>query len=357
MSKEYVIAVLPGDGIGPEVMAEAKKVLARTGELFGFSLKMTEALTGGAAIDATGTPLPPETLALCKASQAVLFGSVGGAKWDNLPPEKRPEIGGLLALRKALDLYANLRPVRSWPGLEGFCPLAAATVSQGFDILTIRELSSDVYFGKPKERDANHGMDTMVYYRDEVVRIARIGFESARNRKKKVISVDKANVLYTSMFWRDIVKEVAAEYPDVELEHMYVDNAAMQLVLKPGRFDVILTANLFGDILSDEAAAIAGSLGMLPSASIGSTVHLYEPAGGSAPDIAGKGIANPIAQILSSAMMLEYSFENLPASAAIWNAVAKVLGDGLRTGDIAGKDGKPVSTSAMGDAICAALRK
>lgn len=355
MSKNYKLAVLPGDGIGPEVMVEALKVLKRTSELFGFTFSCTEALVGGAAIDATGTPLPPATLELGLKSDAILFGSVGGAKWDDLPPEKRPEIGGLLAIRKALSLFANLRPVKSWPGLESFCPLSASTIAKGFDILTVRELSGGVYFGQPKSRNASCGLDTMVYHRDEVERIARKSFQIAMLRKGKIASIDKANVLYSSMLWRDIVKEIAKEFPAVEVEHMYVDNAAMQIILNPSRFDVILTTNLFGDILSDEAAAIAGSLGMLPSASLGQTVHLYEPAGGSAPDIAGKGIANPIAQILSAAMMLDYSFNEQKAAKAIWDAVEKVLAGGMRTGDICGKGDKPVSTSAMGDAITSAL--
>jgi 3-isopropylmalate dehydrogenase len=355
VAKNYKIAVLPGDGIGPEVMDQARRVLGKVSDIYGFTLEMTDGLIGGAAYDASGDPLPQQTIDLCKASDAVFLGSVGGPKWDNLPPEKRPELGGLLKIRKSLDLFANLRPVKTWPGLEQFCPLAEATAKKGYDIMTVRELSSGIYFSQPKERTEDYGLDTMIYRRNEVDRIVRKAFEIAGGRSGKVTSVDKANVLYSSILWREVTKEIAADYKNITLEHMYVDNAAMQLILKPSQFDVIVTTNLFGDILSDEAAALAGSLGMLPSASLGTSVHLYEPAGGSAPDIAGKGIANPIAQILSGAMMLDYSFSESAAAKAIWTAVEAALNSGLRTGDIAA--GSPsVGTVAMTDAIIANLK-
>lgn len=350
--KNYNIAVLPGDGIGPEVMDEALKVLDAAAAKFGFTLNYKNGLIGGAAIDATGTPLPDETKELCSNSDAVLLGSVGGPKWDTLPPEQRPELGGLLAIRKHLGLFANLRPVKSWPGLEQFCPLAERTVKKGFDILTVRELSSGIYFGQPKERNETQGLDTMIYKKDEVERIAKVAFAAAKNRGKKLTSIDKANVLYSSMTWRETVEGMREDYSDIELNHLYVDNAAMQFILNPSQFDVIVAGNLFGDILSDEAAALAGSLGMLPSASLGEGTGLYEPAGGSAPDIAGKGIANPIAQILSGAMMLEHSLGELEASKAITEAVNAAMASGLRTGDIAG-DVTPCSTKEMGAAILA----
>ena len=355
MAKNYKVAVLAGDGIGPEVLEQARRVLVRAGEIYGFTFTMTEALVGGAAIDATGDPLPEQTLDLCHNSEAVFFGSVGGPKWDNLPPEKRPELGGLLKIRKALKLFANLRPVKCWPGLEHFCPLSEATAKKGYDIMTLRELSSGIYFGQPKERTSEYGLDTMIYRREEVERIFRKACEIAAGRSGRVTSVDKANVLYSSILWREVVKELATEYPKVAVEHMYVDNAAMQLILKPSQFDVIVTTNLFGDILSDEAAALAGSLGMLPSASLGEKVHLYEPAGGSAPDIAGKGVANPIAQILSGAMMLDYSFNEAKAAGAIWKAVEAALATGARTGDIAA-GGPSVGTVQMTEAILAQLK-
>jgi 3-isopropylmalate dehydrogenase len=347
------IAVLPGDGIGPEVMAESLRVLDSAGERYGFSLEKREALIGGVAIDETGTPLPEKTLQLCRESDAVLLGSVGGPKWDRLPPDKRPELGGLLAIRKALKLYANLRPVKLFPALVPSCPVRLAP-GASIDLLTVRELSSGIYFGQPKELSGEKGIDTMVYESSTVRKIVQVAFEAARRRKNKLTSVDKANVLSSSMLWRQVVEEMALDYPDVELDHMYVDNAAMQMILNPGRFDVIVTGNLFGDILSDESAALGGSLGMLPSASLGETVHLYEPSGGSAPDIAGKGIANPIAQILSGAMMLEYSFGMVEAARAIEAAVGKALDSGARTGDIASGE-KSITTAEMADQIITAL--
>ncbi len=351
----YDVAVLAGDHIGPEVMAEAIKVLDAVSASEGFTLNYTEALIGGAAIDATGKPLPDETRELCAASGAVFLGSVGGPEWDHLPPEGRPEVGGLLATRKALELYANLRPVKLYPELVSGCPLNFRGKEPSVDILTVRELTGGVYFGEPKQLSDEEGLDTMVYRKWEVERILKAGFEAARNRGKKVCSVDKANVLRSSMLWRKTAVEYGEANSDVELSHMYVDNAAMQLILNPGQFDVIVTGNLFGDILSDESAALAGSLGMLPSASLGANVNLFEPSGGSAPDIAGKGIANPLAQILSGAMMLEYSFGEVKAATRIYSAVEKAVADGFRTGDIAAPGEKTVGTVEMGEAVCERL--
>ena len=352
---QYKIAVLSGDGIGPEVMAEALKVLQAVCGKRGLDFDLREGLIGGIAIDTHGTALPDETLALCRDSDAVLLGSIGGPKWDLLPPEKRPELGGLLAIRKSLKLFANIRPVKIYKEVKDLCPLAPSQAEQGIDILTVRELSGGIYFGKPKKVDSHTGMDTMIYSDEEVEKIARVGFEAAMNRRKKLTSVDKANVLHTSILWRRTVERVAMEYPEVTVNHMYVDNAAMQLILDPSQFDVILTGNLFGDILSDESAALAGSLGMLPSASLGEGIHLFEPSGGSAPDIAGKGIANPLAQILSAAMMLEYSFKEKGAAEDIYTAVEKVIASGLRTADLVRGKGLAVSTSEMGDAVAAAV--
>ncbi len=352
---QYKVAVLSGDGIGPEVMAEALKVLRAVCGKRGLDFDLREGLIGGIAIDTHGTALPDDTLALCKDSDAVLLGSIGGPKWDLLPPEKRPELGGLLAIRKSLKLFANIRPVKIYKEVKDLCPLAPSQVEQGIDILTVRELSGGIYFGKPKKVDSRSGMDTMIYSAEEVEKIARVGFEAAMNRRKKLTSVDKANVLHTSILWRRTVERVAQEYPEVTVNHMYVDNAAMQLILDPSQFDVILTGNLFGDILSDESAALAGSLGMLPSASLGEGIHLFEPSGGSAPDIAGKGIANPLAQILSAAMMLEYSFKEKGAAEDIYTAVEKVIASGLRTADLVRGKSHAVSTSEMGDAVAAAV--
>ena len=347
----YDIAVLAGDYIGPEVMREALKVLDAVGKSEGIGFNYTKALIGGAAIDATGKPLPEETLQLCKKSDAVLLGSVGGPQWDHLPPENRPELGGLLAARKALELFANLRPVKLYPELLSGCPLDFHGDAPTLDILTVRELTGGVYFGEPKSLSDYQGIDTMIYHENEVRRILKVGFEAAANRKKKLCSVDKANVLHSSMLWRKTAQKMAPDYPEIHLSHMYVDNAAMQLILNPSQFDVIVTGNLFGDILSDESAALAGSLGMLPSASLGSLVHLFEPSGGSAPDIAGKAIANPLAQILSAAMMLEHSFAEMKAAKRIHKAVEQALRDGCRTRDIALPGKEAMGTMAMGDAV------
>ncbi|HCZ05965.1 MAG: 3-isopropylmalate dehydrogenase [Thermotogota bacterium] len=350
----YRIAVLPGDGIGPEVMREALKVLDVVEESTGVKFERVFGHIGGEAYDKFQTPFPEETRKICDECDAVLLGSVGGKKWDSLPPQLRPEIGGLLALRKFLNLYANLRPIKVYPSLAEVSPLKNSLLKEGVDLITVRELSSGIYYGQPRSLENDKGIDTMVYERNTVERIARTAFELARTRKKKVTSVDKANVLYSSMLWRRVVEDVGKEYPDVTLEHMYVDNAAMQLILNPSQFDVILTTNMFGDILSDESAALAGSLGMLPSASFGDK-HLYEPAGGSAPDIAGKNMANPIAQILSLAMMLEHSFHMTETARKIEKAVEIVIDKGYRTRDIAGSSHQIISTSQMGDAICQTL--
>ncbi|XOF33927.1 MAG: 3-isopropylmalate dehydrogenase [Candidatus Electrothrix sp. YB6] len=358
MSKK--IAVLAGDGIGPEVMAEAVKVLHAVQQKFGFQLEYEAADVGGIAIDNHGHALPQSTLDICASSDAILFGSVGGPKWENLPPAEQPERAALLPLRKHFDLFCNLRPARVFKSLAASCPLRPDIVGNGFDVLVVRELTSGIYFGTPKGREGEgadeFAFDTMVYKRSEIERIARMAFEAARVRKKKVTSVDKANVLTTMVFWREVVMEVAADYPDVELNHIYVDNATMQLVRWPQQFDVMLCGNMFGDIISDEAAMLTGSMGMLASASLNSdNFGLFEPAGGSAPDIAGKGIANPIAQILSAAMMLRYSLQQDAAATAIENAVAAALEKGIMTADIATGGCTPVNTREMGDAVVAAL--
>ncbi len=354
------IAVLAGDGIGPEVMAEAIKVLAAVQRKFGVGLSFTHADVGGCAIDRHGEALPPATLALCEASDAILFGSVGGPKWESLPPAQQPERAALLPLRKHFDLFCNLRPARVFKSLTAACPLRADIVRDGFDVLCVRELTSDIYFGQPKGREGEgleeRAFDTMVYNRFEIQRIARMAFEAARLRRRIVTSVDKANVLTTMVLWREVVMEVAKEYPDVQLNHIYVDNATMQLVRDPHQFDVMLCGNMFGDIISDEAAMLTGSMGLLASASINKDrFGLFEPAGGSAPDIAGKGVANPIAQILSAAMMLRYSFGLDEAAAAIDRAVETTLEKGVCTADIAVDRSLAVGTAAMGDAIVAAL--
>ncbi|MDX1961419.1 MAG: 3-isopropylmalate dehydrogenase [Leptospiraceae bacterium] len=350
------VAVLSGDGIGPEVMKVALSVLKKAlgSKVKDFSFE--ESLVGGAAIDQTGGPLPKETLTLCENSQAILFGSVGGPKWETLPPEIQPERGALLPLRKHFDLFANLRPAIIYPELVNASPIKKEIIGSGLDILILRELTSGIYFGKPKGREGNgeeeFAYDTMRYSRREIKRIAKVAFESARKRNKKVTSIDKANVLTTSVFWREVVLEVHKEYPDVSLNHLYVDNAAMQLVVKPNQFDVVLCENMFGDILSDEASMITGSIGMLPSASLNEKgFGLYEPSGGSAPDIAGQGVANPIAQILSAALMLRYSFSLEAEATKIETAIRNVIKKGLRTRDIAEKDAKIVGTSEMGATI------
>lgn len=351
------VAVLAGDGIGPEVTAEAVKVLKAAGGDFEFK----EALFGGVAYDATGNPLPPETLELCQESAAVLMGAVGGPKWDKVEPVTlRPEIGGLLPLRSKLGLFANLRPAKTLSALKDASPLKAGR--NEMDLMVVRELTGGIYFGQPRERSkrGDRAIDTCVYERYEVKRIARRGFETAMQRGKKLCSVDKANVLETSRLWRETVTEMWDEYPQVHLTHMLVDNCAMQLVRDPGQFDVIVTENMFGDILSDEASMITGSLGLLPSASLGAEKEgqvfgLYEPIHGSAPDIAGTGKANPLAAILSAAMMVKYSFGDDAMAAKIEGAVDAVLDSGLRTADIF-EDGKQlVGTVEMGDAVCRAL--
>ncbi len=357
---KHNIAVLAGDGIGPEVMQEAIKVLGVAQEKFGFELSYAHHDVGGAAIDNHGSPLPQSTLEACEAADAILFGSVGGPKWENLPPEQQPERGALLPLRSHFELFCNLRPARIYNGLEQFSPLRADISDKGFDVVCVRELTGDVYFGQPKGRKGEgadeEGFDMMRYSRKEVERIARIAFEAARGRRSKVTSVDKANVLATSVLWREVVLEVAKDYPDVELEHIYIDNCTMQLLVRPNSFDILLCGNLFGDIISDECAMLTGSMGMLPSASLNaSNFGLYEPAGGSAPDIAGKGIANPIAQILSAAMMLRYSLKQEAAAKAIEDAVQTVLAEGYATGDLhQPSNPHPVQgTAQMGDLIAA----
>ena len=353
--KKFSIALLPGDGIGPEVLAEARKVLDQIACRFALQLDYRPAWIGGAAIERTGCPLPAATWEICRSADAVLLGAVGGPQWDHLEPDRRPELGGLLALRRRLGLYANLRPVRFYPELREASPLTWRETTAATDLLVVRELSSGIYFGQPHGLTEDEAFDTMRYRRSEIERIAHSAFQAASSRRRQVTSVDKANVLATSMLWRRIVTEVATGYPEIVLRHMYVDNAAMQLVLAPSQFDVILTENLFGDILSDESAALAGSLGLLPSASFGAAVHLYEPAGGSAPDIAGRQIANPLAQILSAALLLEHSLFQPEAAAAIRLAVSRAIAAGYRTADIAPPGTPAVSTAVMGDAVVAAL--
>ncbi|MBI1756357.1 MAG: 3-isopropylmalate dehydrogenase [Fimbriimonas ginsengisoli] len=352
----YKIAVLPGDGIGPEVVAEALKVLKAVGAPSEFE----HALVGGSAYDATGNPLPPATLELCRQADAVLLGAVGGPKWDRLEPvELRPEVGALLPLRAELNLYANVRPAHTFHALVNASPLKGKNGL--IDLVVMRELTGGIYFGKPRERreGGTQAVDTCVYSRFEIERIAHRGFEIARQRRSKMVSVDKANVLETSRLWRETVTALGTDYPDVELSHMLVDNCAMQLVRDPRQFDVILTENMFGDILSDEAAVITGSLGLLPSASLsdardGRVFGLYEPIHGSAPDIAGQGKANPLAAILSAAMMMRFSFGDAQSADRIERAVERALNDGLRTADIAGH-GPTISTTQMGDAVAARL--
>jgi len=364
----FRIAVLSGDGIGPEIVSQAVKVLDAAASQFSLTLEFTEALVGGIAYDSTGHPLPPETLSLCARSDAVLLGAVGGPKWDSVqPPSMRPEVGALLPLRRELGLFANLRPARLFPSLASVSSLRADIVGAGLDILVVRELTGGIYFGQPKGRseDGITATDTCVYSIREIERIAIVGFEAARRRSKRLCSVDKANVLETSRLWREVVIEVANRYPDVQLSHMLVDNCAMQLVRNPGQFDVIVTENMFGDILSDEASMLTGSLGMLPSASLGSSktadgagiFGLYEPIHGSAPDISGKDIANPLATILSGAMLFRHSLGAESPAAAIEAAVSSVLEHGYRTADIAGKNEPVVGTEEMGAKVLAALSR
>jgi 3-isopropylmalate dehydrogenase len=356
----YKIAVLPGDGIGPEVMAQAIKVLDKVQQQFGFELQLTYADVGGAGIDNQGEALPAGTLTLCEQSDAILFGSVGGPKWVNLPADQQPERASLLPLRKHFGLFCNMRPARLLPSLAAASPLRADISGRGFDILCIRELTGGIYFGEKGrggEGEQEFAFDTQKYSRAEISRIAKIAFESALKRSKKVTSIDKANVLASSILWREVVTEVAQDYPTVELEYLYVDNAAMQLVKDPSQFDVLLCDNLFGDILSDECAMITGSMGLLPSASLNQhQFGLYEPAGGSAPDIAGQNVANPIAQILSAALMLRYSLNQPKAADAIDEAVKQVIGQGIVTQDIS-QNAEHYSTSVVGDAIANQISK
>lgn len=348
------IAVIPGDGIGPEVVKQAIVVLEAVAQKFGHRFEFQEVLMGGAALDAVGVPLPDETLEVCLKSDAVLLGAVGGPKWDDLSGHLRPE-AGLLGIRKGLNLFANLRPAKVFPQLKSASTLKEEVLGEGLDILVVRELTGDVYFGDKGRAEIPGGQkawDTAVYSTHEVERVAHVAFKIARGRRRKVTSVDKANVLESSRLWREVVSRVGQQYPDVELNHMYVDNAAMQLIRNPSQFDVILTTNMFGDILSDEAAMLTGSLGMLPSASLGEgKLGLYEPVHGSAPDIAGQDKANPIATIMSAAMMLRYSFGLEQEAQAVEDAVSRVLEQGYRTADIATPGAIVVGTREMGHLI------
>ena len=357
MNKQVLL--INGDGIGPEVLAQAYAVLEAANQKFSLGLSYDTALLGGAAVDATGLPLPESTLTKARASGAALFGALGGPKWDQLPAELRPE-KGLLGLRSQLGLFGNLRPAMLYPQLAAASSLKPELVA-GLDILIVRELTGGIYFGEPRgitelPDGRKEGFNTDRYSSDEIERIGRMAFELAQKRSKKLCSIDKANVLEVTVLWREIMQQLSADYPDVELSHLYVDNAAMQLVRQPKQFDVLVTGNLFGDILSDEAAMLTGSIGMLPSASLNAGgFGLYEPCHGSAPDIAGQGIANPLAAILSAAMMLRYSFSEFAAAAAIEAAVGRVLDSGLRTADIAAPGEQAVDTEAMGAAVVAAL--
>lgn len=370
MSRTHRIAVLAGDGIGPEVMTDALRVLDAVETKFGFTTERNVQLVGGAALDATNneTPLPAETISACENSDGILFGSVGGPKWENLPPDIQPERGALLPLRKHFGLFANLRPGVCLPSLTHASPVKNELIPNGFDVLCVRELTGGVYFGSPKGREERDGetvaFDTMIYKRSEIDRILRVAFTAAMGRDKRLVSVDKANVLASSVLWREVANDVAKDYPEVQLSHLYVDNAAMQLCRRPDSFDVLVTENLFGDILSDEMAMISGSLGMLPSASLGGKKEgtelyfgMYEPSGGSAPDIAGQGIANPIAQILSVAMLLRFSLGENEAAEVIEKAVSAAIDNNFRTGDIAtgAASEKKVGTTEMTDAILAGV--
>jgi len=356
MGKMYKIGIIKGDGIGPEIIDEAINVLDAVASKFGFDVDYEEFLLGGAAIDATGVPLPPETIAGVTKVDAVLFGAIGGPKWDNLERHLRPE-SGLLGLRKEMGTFANLRPAIVYDELINASTLKPNVV-KGVDIMVVRELTGGIYFGEPREYGKDRAYNTMVYSRDEIKRIGKVAFDIAMKRDKRVCSVDKANVLEVSQLWREIMEEIAKDYPEVELTHMYVDNAAMQLIKDPKQFDVMVTGNIFGDILSDAASMLSGSIGLLPSASTGSKVGLYEPIHGSAPDIAGQGIANPIATIASAAMMLRYELNESEAADAIEVAIKKALSDGYRTGDISAFDAKEVvSCSEMGSIIANNISK
>jgi len=354
--KSYKIALIKGDGIGPEIVDEAVKVLDAVASYCGFSFQYDELLMGGCAYDITGDPLPQETVSGSLNADAVLFGAIGGEKWDGLPREKRPE-SGLLRFRKELGVYANLRPAVVYDELANASSLKPDVV-RGVDLMVVRELIGGIYFGEPKGRDDEKGWNTMVYSRDEIVRIAHQAFKIAMTRNKRVCSIDKANVLDVSQLWRETVIEVSKEYPEVELTHMYVDNAAMQLIRDPKQFDVMLTGNIFGDILSDEASMLSGSIGLLPSASIGAKIGVYEPIHGSAPDIAGQGIANPIATISSASMMLRYALDEQVAADKIDAAIKRALSEGYRTQDLAQFDAKEIcSTSEMGSIIANYIEK
>ena len=359
----YKIAVLPGDGIGPEVTTEAQKALLAIAARFGHSFEFTEGLVGGASLDATGTPMTDETMALCQSSDAILFGAAGGPKWDNAATDVRPE-QALFRLRKGLNLYANLRPVRSYPMLLDKSPLRPEVVS-GSDIIFVRELTGGLYFGQPKKRwetpEGRRAVDSEDYSEHEIARVVRVACELARQRRRKVMSVDKFNALISSRLWRQVATEVAAEYPDVEVSHMLADTFSMQLMIRPTQFDVVVTTNMFGDIFTDEAAVLAGTMGLLPSASLsglptGKTLGLYEPIHGSAPDIAGKGIANPLAAILSSALLLRYSLGLDAEARVIEGAVMSVLEGGYRTADIVSGDDRPTSTQEMGMQVVDGIR-
>ncbi len=354
---DFHIVVLAGDGIGPEIVAETQKVLNQVGRKYGHQFNYEPQDAGGIAIDRHGSPLPDATLRACQAAQAVLKGPMGGPQWDKIENAKRPE-AGILGLRKGLDLYANLRPVKLIPALQDASTLKREVI-EGVDMLIVRELISGIYFGEPRgifgQGKGRYGLNTEVYHTHEVDRIVRLAFDLARLRRKKVTSVDKFNVLESSRLWHDVAEEVSKGFPDVAFEHQIVDNAAMQLIRNPKQFDVMVTTNMFGDILSDEASMLTGSLGMLPSASLGGKVGLYEPSHGSAPDLTGTGKANPLATILSAGMMLQYSFKLLDESKAVERAVEKVLNDGVRTADLAGKGAKAVSCREMGDAVVQAL--
>ena len=349
---EARIVVLPGDGVGPEVTREAVACLQAVAGAFGHRFSFREALIGGAAVDACGDPLPEDTLALCRTADAVLLGAVGGPAWDKHPRGQRPE-SGLLRLRQGLGLYANLRPVTVHPALEDASPVRPEIV-RGTDMMIVRELSGGLYFGEPRSFSPERAVNTLPYSREEILRVARVAFDRARGRRKKLVSVDKANVLETSRLWRMVVDELSAEYPDVAVQHAYVDSFAMALVARPRDFDVVLTENLFGDILSDEAAVLAGSLGLLPSASLGGTVGLYEPIHGSAPDIAGRDLANPVGTILSAAMLLRHALGLLREAAALEAAVDRTLAEGHGTQDLKGA-AYPHGTAAMGAVIRTAL--
>lgn len=354
--KNYKISIIKGDGIGPEIVDEAVKVLDAVCGVCNFTFDYKEYLMGGIAVDETGVPLPQETIDGVKDSDACLFGAIGGKKWDNLSRDQRPETG-LLKLREALGVYSNLRPALVYDELINASTLKPEVI-RACDILVVRELIGGIYFGQPRANDGNKAYNTMVYTKDEILRIGKQAFEFAMKRNKRICSVDKANVLEVSQLWRDTIEEIAKDYPEVELSHMYVDNAAMQLIRDPKQFDVIVTGNIFGDILSDAASMVVGSIGLLPSASVGDSKAIYEPIHGSAPDIAGLGIANPIATILSAAMMLRYSLNEEEAADLIEEAVKRVLKDGYRTKDLAAYDAKEVVTTAeMGDIIANYINK